>query len=370
MAYDDISSKKKWQHLLGFLQYSKFHLLNSMGYPQPSSYKRGAATITKGIFGASLKSASLCGSTNDFGLTVPTPVFQCFEEIIKRGLCAEGIFRLSGSTSEVEDLHSSFDTPPTYGKYLDLEHNDIHAITGVVKKYLRHLPDPAIPTAVHDQFIQLYDNKGSDRSTVEKLAHLIHLLPQEHFHLIYYITILASKIQQHADVNMMNPEALATVLAPVCTGLDNNLKEALSWIKRHSQGKILTDMNLLKEMNAKWTGIWSLIIEHSDTLVKMWEQMSLRDRKVPYHLSPFRSSPNLLHPPKNRRSISLSALEKTELCVSSTERRSSCDHQRSRDLSRVIVMRRQSTYNLLNRNNSSSGRRSSPERHSLVHIPS
>ncbi len=40
---------------------------------------------------------------------------------------------------------------------------------------------------------------------------MLHHLPKEHFHLIHYIIILASNIQQHADVNMMNPEALAIV---------------------------------------------------------------------------------------------------------------------------------------------------------------
>lgn len=42
--------------------------------------------ITKGIFGAPLKSASLCGSYNEYGLSVPDPVYRCFEEIIKRGI--------------------------------------------------------------------------------------------------------------------------------------------------------------------------------------------------------------------------------------------------------------------------------------------
>lgn len=41
--------------------------------------------MTKGIFGAPLKSASLCGSSNEYGLTIPDPVYKCFEEIMKRG---------------------------------------------------------------------------------------------------------------------------------------------------------------------------------------------------------------------------------------------------------------------------------------------
>lgn len=72
------------------------------------------------------------------------------------GLLIEGIFRLSGAAPEVENLLLDFDKPPTYGKYIDLKHYDIHAITGVVKKYLRQLPDPVIPIACHEEFIQLY----------------------------------------------------------------------------------------------------------------------------------------------------------------------------------------------------------------------
>lgn len=136
--------------------------------------------ITKGIFGAPLKSATLCGSCNEFGLTVPDPVYRCFEEIMKRGnektiticwglivlvfpaydlgLLVEGIFRLSGAAPEVENLLLDFDKPPTYGKYIDLRNYDIHAITGVVKKFLRQLPDPVIPIICHQEFIQVYGN--------------------------------------------------------------------------------------------------------------------------------------------------------------------------------------------------------------------
>jgi hypothetical protein len=44
------------------------------------------ALITKGIFGAPLKSATLCGSCNEYGLTVPDPVYRCFDEIMRRGI--------------------------------------------------------------------------------------------------------------------------------------------------------------------------------------------------------------------------------------------------------------------------------------------
>jgi hypothetical protein len=39
---------------------------------------------------------------------------------------------------------------------LDLRKNDIHAIAGVAKLYLRQLPDPVIPVASHQSIIELF----------------------------------------------------------------------------------------------------------------------------------------------------------------------------------------------------------------------
>ncbi|KAI8376992.1 Rho GTPase activation protein, partial [Blakeslea trispora] len=219
--------------------------------------------ITRGIFGAPLKSASLCGSTNfEYGLTVPDPVYRCFEEILER-----------------EHLLIDFDAPPTYGKYLDLRQYDIHAITGVVKKFLRQLPDPVIPIASHEKFLQFYDESFLDESTINTLASMIQQLPREHFHLIYYIIILSSQIQAHANINMMNPEALAIVLAPVCTGLEQHLKDIPSR-KKHARLKLMNDMGLFIETNAKWTKIWTFLIEYSDTLLSIWKQSIIRDSVI------------------------------------------------------------------------------------------
>ncbi|KAI8050052.1 Rho GTPase activation protein [Thamnidium elegans] len=300
--------------------------------------------ITKGIFGAPLKSASLCGSCNSFGLTVPDPVYRCFEEIMKR----------------------DFDKPPTYGKYIDLKDYDIHAITGVVKKYLRQLPDPVIPIACHEEFIQLYDRSFSKKSTINSLALKIQQLPREHFHLIHYIIIMSSLIQKHSNINMMNPEALAVVLAPVCTGLEHNLKEIPSWVKRHTRTKMMNDMGQFIETNTKWTQIWTLLIEYSDTLLELWKDSSLLwqvvvsppgRNTVPCHPSSSSSYLNEhnnassppLHP--SRHSTNLSPIQQTELLLdivppyNKPQRRPSHhSHKSSDELYKVVIMRtRQNT---------------------------
>lgn len=67
----------------------------------------------------------------------------------------EGLFRLSGAASDVRQLANEFDRPPYFGKHLDLSTYDIHTITGVVKKYLRALPEPVIPRHFHPRFLQI-----------------------------------------------------------------------------------------------------------------------------------------------------------------------------------------------------------------------
>ncbi|KAI7900972.1 Rho GTPase activation protein [Cokeromyces recurvatus] len=283
MIYDDTEINKKQQNsLLTFLLNSKKHLFGSYHNKRGSS--NSSAFITKGIFGAPLKSASLCGSTSKDGLTVPEPVYRCFEEIMKRGLLIEGIFRLSGAAPEIDKLSLDFDKPPTYGKYLDLKNNDIHAITGVVKRYLRQLPEPVIPTSFHDNFIQLYDEATkkiiTSSSIINLFATLIQQLPIEHFHLIHYIILLSSKIQLHSNINMMNPEALAVVLAPVCTGLLETETISVTNKKRL--------ISIFMEANTKWTRIWTLLIEHSHDLLEHWKptlmwQVVLGHHTVPCH---------------------------------------------------------------------------------------
>jgi hypothetical protein len=117
-------------------------------------YLVGPSSVN-GIFGASLEYAAQFGPLTQSGLRIPDIVYRCFSEIVERGLTIQGIFRLSGAAAEVDVLQREFDKPPSYGKYLDLSNYDIHAITGVLKKYLRSLPQPVIPRPYHDRFLML-----------------------------------------------------------------------------------------------------------------------------------------------------------------------------------------------------------------------
>lgn len=231
------------------------------------------------------------------------------------GLAVEGIFRLSSAASEVDQLYREFDKPPTYGKYLDLSTYDIHAIAGVMKKYLRCLPEAVIPNTYHHLFLQAagttsihckqrycsdravlviddLDDQGSPSPLIETLVSLVTQLPRAHRHLLHYIIQLASHVQRYSHVNMMNPEALAVVLAPVCTGFDQTLRDMRIMTLQTRHGSPLTSKNpastidRLVQLNAKWTYIWTHLIENREYLLKTWDAGSFDPLQLNHYWHP------------------------------------------------------------------------------------
>ncbi|KAI8338673.1 Rho GTPase activation protein [Chlamydoabsidia padenii] len=173
--------------------------------------------------------------------SILTTVQQCCNEIMKRGLETEGLFRLSGATCQVLQLQHAFNKQPT----IDLTHYDIHAITSFLKKYLYQLPTPIIPPAYHDAFLH------------HQVVHAVGCFPALHYQLFVLILTLIEGVQRHVGLNRMDPEALAVILAPICAGLDGPSTHGLNeWIKT----------------NARWTRSWEWIIEHHHTILSSLEE--------------------------------------------------------------------------------------------------
>jgi Rac GTPase-activating protein 1 len=76
---------------------------------------------------------------------IPALIIHCCNEIEKRGLEEEGLYRKSGSDREVNDLKDKI--LKSKSGIPDLAQYDVHVLCGVVKKFLRHL-DEAIATRI------------------------------------------------------------------------------------------------------------------------------------------------------------------------------------------------------------------------------
>ncbi|XP_043388736.1 rho GTPase-activating protein 9 isoform X3 [Chelonia mydas] len=122
------------------------------------------------VFGCRLD--ALCQREND---TVPRFVRLCVEAVEKKGLDADGIYRVSGNLAVIQKLRFAVDRERAVtsdGRYVfpeqpcqgrarpeerlslaDPEWDDVHVVTGALKLFFRELPEPLVPFALFDAFV-------------------------------------------------------------------------------------------------------------------------------------------------------------------------------------------------------------------------
>lgn len=157
-----------------------------------------------GVFGAPLR--TVVGP----GQLIPEIVEQCIKYLNAKALTLEGIFRLSGSATVIENYRKAFDN----GDKVDLwSEPDPHAIAGLLKLYFRSLPEPILTYDLYDAIIaaQSAPNQGL---RIRYLKGLIQRLPQMNLELTKQLFQLLTKVNEQSKVNKMGLANLATVFGP------------------------------------------------------------------------------------------------------------------------------------------------------------
>ncbi len=82
-------------------------------------------------------------------------VFQCIEAITAKGIKAEGIYRKSGQTSQVNKIISAVYRGEPIDFYDPLCHFDLSAITSALKQFIRELAEPLITFGVYKDILDV-----------------------------------------------------------------------------------------------------------------------------------------------------------------------------------------------------------------------
>jgi Rho GTPase-activating protein RGD1 len=87
--------------------------------------------------------------------TLPYIVAQCVIAIDQFGLQTEGIYRISGGATTISKLKYLFESEPDNVDFRTPAgfYEDIHAVAGILKTFLRELPEPLLTRAFYDNFI-------------------------------------------------------------------------------------------------------------------------------------------------------------------------------------------------------------------------
>ncbi|XP_047203573.1 SLIT-ROBO Rho GTPase-activating protein 2 isoform X2 [Girardinichthys multiradiatus] len=144
--------------------------------------------------------------------TIPLMVESCIRFISRHGLQHEGIFRVSGSQVEVNDIKNAFERgeDPLAG---DQNDHDMDSIAGVLKLYFRGLEHALFPKEVFHDLISCV----SMESLQERAVHIrmgLHGLPSKTLIIMRYLFAFLNHLSQYSEENMMDPYNLAICFGP------------------------------------------------------------------------------------------------------------------------------------------------------------
>ena len=157
------------------------------------------------------------------GVDIPSIISRCVEEVEHRGMEEVGIYRLSGSLTDINKLRRKFDMKPSSCALYDV---DINCITGLLKSFLRQLPISLFTEKLYHDFIKAFyslssgsiDTSAEANNLVEvgtrSLIYLFSSLPKLNQTILVYLLEHLVRVSNKEAINKMTLHNLATVFGP------------------------------------------------------------------------------------------------------------------------------------------------------------
>uniref|UniRef100_A0A8C8A2L4 Rac GTPase-activating protein 1 n=1 Tax=Oryzias sinensis TaxID=183150 RepID=A0A8C8A2L4_9TELE len=156
----------------------------------------------------------LADYVSDSSPMIPSLVVHCISEIEQRGLHEAGLYRLSGADRTVKELKEKFlrsKTVPVLSKV-----DDIHAITGLLKDFLRNLKEPLLTFHLNRAFMDAAEVSDDDNSKA-LMYQTITDLPQPNRDTLAFLVIHLQRVADSLDTKM-DISNLARVFGPTIVG--------------------------------------------------------------------------------------------------------------------------------------------------------
>ncbi|KAG0249835.1 hypothetical protein BG011_008909 [Mortierella polycephala] len=145
---------------------------------------------------------------------VPAVVTRCIEYLDVMGVEEVGLYRVSGSTTNVARLKAIFDQGHDYD-FLQKgnEPQNPHDVATLLKLYLRELPWPIIPQDVMPTLNNI-DFADLNRNPLERLKEALRLLPLENYILLGTLCQHLSNLADYETYTKMNISNLGLIFCP------------------------------------------------------------------------------------------------------------------------------------------------------------
>ncbi|XP_077410729.1 rac GTPase-activating protein 1 [Vanacampus margaritifer] len=150
----------------------------------------------------------------DVSPKIPPLVVHCIGEIEQRGLREPGLYRVSGADRTVKELKEKFlrsKTVPVLSKV-----DDIHAIAGFLKDFLRSLKEPLLTFHLNRKFMDAAETPDDDNS-IALMYQTVGLLPHANRDTLAFLVLHLQRVAQSSDTKM-DITNLARVFGPTIVG--------------------------------------------------------------------------------------------------------------------------------------------------------
>lgn len=132
-----------------------------------------------------------------------------------------------GRTTTANQTETDEDAPILDFRNPENFFHDVNSVAGLLKQFLRDLPDPLLTSEHYAGFIEA---AKSDDDTVRRdsLHAIINALPDPNYATLRALTLHLHRVIEHSAVNRMNSQNLAIVFGPTLMGTapGSNIQDA------------------------------------------------------------------------------------------------------------------------------------------------
>ncbi|KAK9365847.1 hypothetical protein V1509DRAFT_631624 [Lipomyces kononenkoae] len=197
-----------------------------VGFFRQSRIFSSSQSTSFDVFGMPLRDAVIMSrlevGRDDRRFWVPAIVTRCIAFLNRHGLQEEGLYRVSGSVTGIEELKKEF---AFYGQEMVLlpDVHDVHTVASLLKAYIRALPEELIPPS---PLLFSILTQISNEVPYEAIQHLISTLPVYNFHLLHALCSHFALVTSASGKNRMTLSNLMLILCPTMR-IDSKL---FSWM--------------------------------------------------------------------------------------------------------------------------------------------
>lgn len=166
------------------------------------------APSLKPIFGVPLADAVERTMMYD-GVRLPAVFRECLDYMEKHGMKCEGIYRVSGIKSKVDELKAAYDREESP----NLEEYEPNTVASLLKQYLRELPENLLTKELLPRFEEAC-GKAAEMEKVQEFRRLLKDLPECNYLLISWLIVHMDHVIAKELETKMNIQNISIVLSP------------------------------------------------------------------------------------------------------------------------------------------------------------